>query len=441
MAFKTDNQTLTDLGIFASRAEESIYWIYNRCCTNGGLKVLEQMFQAPLSDATLINDRAKSIAFFQDNNIKFPFDSTLFSPTELYLNNRDERTRLAHEYNNMRRKLSGVIGAENEFNDILKGITSTISIINSAVEFIEQYKYDKSASCVMSCFSELSDTVINTAIHYKGKNKISYNNCVELDSLLRFKHNRELRGLLNSIYYIDVYSSVAEVSKKRGFTFAQVINNQEGYIKLEGVYHPRFEQGVGNDILIDKSKNMIFLTGANMAGKSTIMKSIAISVYIAHIGFPVAASLMEFSVRSGMFTTINLPDNINVGYSHFYSEVMRLKKIAQEVKQNSNVVIIFDELFRGTNVKDAYDATVEIVESFSRVRRCSFIVSTHIIEAGEVIKQRCSNVQFIYMPTTMNGSVPQYSYKAKQGITSDRHGMVIINNEKVVEIIEEAFKI
>ena len=177
-----------------------------------------------------------------------------------------------------------------------------------------------------------------------------------------------------------------------------------------------------------------------MAGKSTIMKSIAIALYTAHVGFPVATAEMLFTVRSGMFTTINLPDNINAGYSHFYSEVMRLKKVAIEVRQDNNLVVIFDELFRGTNVKDAYDATLATMEAFSTIKKCTFIVSTHIIEAGVVLKERSNSVQFVYMPTIMENGVPRYTYKMCQGVTEDRHGMIIIRNEGIIDTLRRAFK-
>ena len=172
-----------------------------------------------------------------------------------------------------------------------------------------------------------------------------------------------------------------------------------------------------------------------MAGKSTFMKSFAISIFLAHVGFPVPAEAMEFSVRNGMFTTINLPDNLSMGYSHFYAEVLRVKKVAQQVRQTPNLIIIFDELFRGTNVKDAYDATLAVTEAFTEIRNCTFMISTHIIEVGQVLKERCSNIKFVYLPTVMEGSTPVYTYKLKEGITNDRHGMIIINNEKIIEII------
>jgi len=63
-----------------------------------------------------------------------------------------------------------------------------------------------------------------------------------------------------------------------------------------------------------------------------------------------------------------------------------------------------------------------------------FIISTHIIEAGEVLKQQ-DNLQMLYLPTIMNGNVPQYTYQLQQGISSDRHGMMIIENEGILEML------
>ena len=65
-----------------------------------------------------------------------------------------------------------------------------------------------------------------------------------------------------------------------------------------------------------------------------------------------------------------------MGYSHFYAEVLRVKFVASEVAAGKNMVIILDELFKGTNVKDAYDATVAVIEAFSIHQNCSFIIST-----------------------------------------------------------------
>jgi DNA mismatch repair ATPase MutS len=123
-----------------------------------------------------------------------------------------------------------------------------------------------------------------------------------------------------------------------------------------------------------------------------------------------------------------------MGYSHFYAEVLRVKKVAEEVSSGKQLLIIFDELFKGTNVKDAYDGTVAIVDAFSR-KRGTFIISTHIMEAGETLRQSNTKLFFKYLPTVMEGHLPTYPYILEEGITDDRHGMIIIRNEGILEMI------
>ena len=115
--------------------------------------------------------------------------------------------------------------------------------------------------------------------------------------------------------------------------------------------------------------------------------------------------------------------------------MLRVKKVAEEVSKSKRLVVIFDELFKGTNVKDAYDATLAVTAALAKRRLCSFLVSTHIIEVGEELEKRCDNVTFAYLPTVMRGNVPTYTYRLESGITGDKHGMIIINNERIVEII------
>jgi len=173
-----------------------------------------------------------------------------------------------------------------------------------------------------------------------------------------------------------------------------------------------------------------------MAGKSTLMKSLAVAFYLAHLGLPVAAEHMEFSVCDGLYTTINLSDDVNAGFSHFYAEVLRLKTIAKELSGRKKLLVIFDELFRGTNVKDACDGTVAVTGAFASRKNGFFMVSTHIVEAAEALMQTGQGIQYLYLPTTMEGNTPRYTYTLAQGITADRHGMVIIANERILEIIQ-----
>lgn len=152
------------------------------------------------------------------------------------------------------------------------------------------------------------------------------------------------------------------------------------------------------------------------------------------MGFPVAAKSFGFSIREGLYSSINVADNIGLGYSHFYAEVVRVKQAALAAAAGKRLLLMFDELFKGTNVKDAYDGTLLVTEGFADYRECVFVISTHIIEVGEALKKN-NNIRFTYMPTIMDGPHPRYTYQMKEGITEDRQGMMIIRQEGILELL------
>lgn len=438
MSFKVDKQTLNDLSIFTNGRTQSVYEIFNRTQTRGGGRLLEDMFRYPLSDAESIASRGDAIGYYIKSDAEFPFQATIFDAIEFYLSNTDTRSQLKSEDNTLERKMKKIVGSDTEFVWIHNGIMGCLELLNTLDDFLSKSASTDSKD-IADSMANLKTLIANEKWQWykseKGQKKISYEKAVTYDRIFRFEEREKLQKMLYYIYTLDVYMAVAKVAKERNFVQAKVYPAEDNILKLRGVFHPFLKKAIGNNIDVDKDSNIIFLTGANMAGKSTFMKTFAISLFIAHVGFPVPAESMEFSVRNGMFTTINLPDNLSMGYSHFYAEVLRVKKVAQQVRQTPNLIIIFDELFRGTNVKDAYDATLAVTEAFAQIRNCTFMISTHIIEVGQELKERCQNVKCVYLPTEMDGSKPVYTYRLKEGVTNDRHGMIIINNEKIIEII------
>ena len=440
MLFTTDKQTLEDLNIFGRHGGDSIYNIFNRCSTRGGAAVLEEMFRYPLSDYEAINKRSGIIQSFAAMGTSFPFKSADFDIADTYLANTDERSKLTAHENSVARKLTNMIAMDNDTQLIYKGVESLVDLVKKSRELMNELSgnefYGEEKEEMLAILNDPSFAVI-----HQSSGKLSHAHIAELDVLLRFRCRALVEKLLRYIFNLDAYLSIAKVANERKFVFPKALPaNDQTLLILEGVYHPQVKNAVPNTIHITADNNLVFLTGANMAGKSTVMKSMSIAVFLAHAGFPVAAKKMEFSVLEGVYTTINLPDNLGMGASHFYAEVLRVKKMALELGAKKNLFVVFDELFRGTNVKDAYEATIAITTAFAKKRRSIFVISTHIIEAGEVLKERCPNINFVYLPTRMAGKQPEYTYTLEQGITGDRHGMVIINNEKILEILKNGKK-
>ena len=435
MGFRIDKQTLNDLAILSAGANKSVYEIFNRTHTRGGAKLLEEMFQHPLSECDLIANRSAAIHYYQNCGMEFPFRAAIFDAIEFYLDNTDTRSQLQHQNNTLEWKMKNLMGADTGYTWIQNGILGCLELLNTLNDFLSK-TVDSDSKAVAEVNLNLRKLLDNEKwAWYSGKKKINYEQAVAYDRVFRFEERDSFYKMLHYVYLMDVYIAVARVAKERGFAFASVCPGERNVLKIKGAFHPFLKKPKGNTLEVDENSNVIFLTGANMAGKSTLMKSFGIAVYMAHMGFPVAARSMRFTVQDGMYTSINVPDNINMGYSHFYAEVLRVKKVAIEVSLSKRLVVIFDELFKGTNVKDAYDATFAVTSALTKRHACSFMISTHIIEVGQDLSKSCDNVTFAYLPTVMNGSVPTYTYKLEPGITNDKHGMIIINNERIVELI------
>jgi DNA mismatch repair ATPase MutS len=180
----------------------------------------------------------------------------------------------------------------------------------------------------------------------------------------------------------------------------------------------------------------MFLTGANMAGKSTFIKSTGTAVYLAHLGMGVPAKKMKLSLFDGILSNINIMDNLSKGESYFYNEVQRIKSTITKINDGRQWLILIDELFKGTNVEDAMKCSNIVIEGLVKISESIFILSTHLYEIGEPLK-RHSNISFNYFETQMINDEFSFSYQLKDGISNDRLGYLILKKEGVVDMLEK----
>jgi Mismatch repair ATPase (MutS family) len=437
MGLLIDKQTRDDLSIFAARGTESIFGLYNKTATSGGAELLEEWFNYPLSDAAAIGRRTATIQYFMQQAMLFPFQSSWFDQALFYLDMADERSRLQAGNLSLKERFQQFVGGDTDYKKVVAGIIACSKIMHCWKELIHSsVGSDDSYREELKKWSlKFENSGLDQVPLLREKEPLKREAVIRYDNILRFEEKDLLLNILRDIYTFDVYLSVAQVANERHFVLPLVDSSTDQRLIYEGVFHPLVRNAKGNDHHMDSLHNITFLTGANMAGKSTFMKSLGIALYLAHVGFPVPAKRFVFSPRDGIFTSINLPDNIAMGYSHFFAEVLRIKKVAQQLAEGRKLFVIFDEMFRGTNVKDAFEGTVEVVSRLYHHPRCQFVLSTHILEAGEQLMQGYPDIKFVFLPTTMVQGKPSYSYKLQQGISADRHGMIIIENEGIIDLL------
>lgn len=437
MSFIADKQTLDDLSLLGKYNPNSVFSLFNKVKTRGAEKLLDAMFQQPLTDAGKINSRSAIFRYFSDNPVAFPFDDAMLDRMEAYVDGAGESSLMLSFFQVTRKKLAEVLLRGEEFQLEMTGINSTLQVIKTAEGLLKQLeKEGRDKNTPWEKWAGIVRHIVqDPRLKERSANQLSFFQVVKLHELLTGQFRGQLIQLLQLTYEIDLYIAVAGVARERGFSYATAFPKSDNLLSAKGVRHPGLDKAVPNSLSFNGKSNVLFLTGANMAGKSTLMKSTGILVYLAHMGFPVAATELQFSVLDGIYSSVNVPDDINKGYSHFYAEVLRVKKVAEEVADGKSLFIIFDELFKGTNVKDAYDATLAVTEAFTDFTDCFFIISTHIFEAGHALDKMGDQIQFRFLPTVMKDNVPQYTYQLEKGITTDRQGMIIIENEGILDML------
>ena len=440
MKFDIDQQTRHDLEIDEGASSGiSFFKIFDRANTFGAKLKLRSIFNNPLVDRVLIENRQKLIRFLQSTPAVQFIDKNEADFIEHYLS-----CNITINFSKFKAiEQLAIIRLTNagEYYTLEKGIGYSLNMLNNFFAFISACDINN-GDCpeyIKKCKTEVTDIFeygdFKNTLATGSKESLSFREIAFFDKLLRGDRKREFRILLDYVYEFDCFMAIAKVSSELNFAFPVVKEIEGQYVSIKGLFHPFLTDPVANDVMLDREKNIMFLTGANMAGKSTFLKSFASAVFLTHLGFPVPATGMETSIFNGIMTTINLSDNLQLGYSHFYSEVLRVKEVAIKIKTVGNLLIIFDELFRGTNVVDASEGSFAIINAFSKRSDSLFIVSTHIAEVADKLENN-EKIKFSCFATSIVGNKPAFSYKLLNGISQERLGMVIINQENILEIIE-----
>jgi DNA mismatch repair protein MutS len=440
MRFDIDKQTITDLELFEkNKGDKSVFSLFNYTKSIGGKRRLETIFANPFTGIDLINQRIEIIKGFQDNENDFEIDKECLDFIEYYLFQKNKPSHYS-VIDSYIKNVSHSIKPKNEHYIVRRGIRYLIVLLNEIYDYSVDSKQKTTSEFLNNCRLIIRDKIENTSIRtiigLKKRKKLYPYEFGKMDYLFRKSEFNNIIDLLDIIYEIDVYKSIAFAASKHGLTLP-VFSNKPNCFYTRGLFHPFLDDPVANDLEFLTNRNICFLTGPNMAGKSTFLKAISISIYLAHLGFPVPAKSMETSVFNGLLTTINLSDNINKGYSHFYNEVLRVKYVAERINKVGSVFVVFDELFRGTNVKDAYEASLSVISAFSKLNKSVFAISTHIIEVADKLKDN-EAMFFKYFEANLVDDTPQYNYKIKDGVTDERIGMYILKKEKVIETIENS---
>jgi DNA mismatch repair ATPase MutS len=225
--------------------------------------------------------------------------------------------------------------------------------------------------------------------------------------------------------WLETLAQVDELCSFAGFAFQHPeavfpkIATESFRVQGKNLKHPFIDPAVcvGNPVNIDGWSRFHVITGANMAGKSTYLRTVGINYVLAMTGAPVLADSFVFSPVQ-LFTGIKTSDSLQDGESYFFAELKRLKEIIVRLEKGKMLFIILDEMLRGTNSKDKQKGSKALLRQFVRLR-ASGLIATHDLTLGDLAADFPENVINKRFEVEIKHDRLQFDYQLKEGVSQN----------------------
>jgi DNA mismatch repair protein MutS len=430
--------TLYELQIIAEKSqEETVLHFYDRTKSYGGKDLLKKMIREPkktVADIWAEQALLKSVMAhysYWEVNVSHAY----IAATEHYYESNIAHTMSQDLIQHWFQTMMFSYRNATEFYLIQSGVTATIKVfralkktvlhlsyINVPGSFKEDFKFIEgflSSFMLRPYMQELDRDITKRSVFY-------------LDYFLRKQCKEEFRRTLDILYKLDVIMSIVIAARENELSFPEFVSDA-GILEVSDLWHPLLKNPIRNG---RGFSGICILTGANTSGKTTFLKALGISVYLAHLGWPVPAGAMRLSFSDRLYTSIHLSDDLTLGYSHFYNEIIKIRSIAESLSKGEKCLVLIDELFRGTNQEDALHCSRTVVNGFLNYPESVFIISTHLMEllksyeGNHLLKFRCFR-------TIVTAGGFENTFKLEEGIATEKVGKLIMESVGIPALLNQ----
>lgn len=243
--------------------------------------------------------------------------------------------------------------------------------------------------------------------------------------LLRNQH--KVSEWLSPIAELDALLSISLFKFHHpSYSFPQIIDDDSVFISSRSLGHPLIDaqQRVKNDYEISGLGHFDIITGSNMAGKTTFLRTLGINAVLAYIGAPVCAKEMALS-RFRIMTYMRITDSLEYNLSTFHSEIKRIRQILKFSESQSPVLLLLDELLRGTNSKDRATGTRALIKQLIR-QKASGLISTHDLGLTQLEKEIPDKIRNFHFNIVNIDNDLDFDYKLKEGVSQTTNAAMLL---------------
>ena len=257
----------------------------------------------------------------------------------------------------------------------------------------------------------------------------SLTDCLAIEKWIS-NYGSDVETWFDTIAFFDAYSSLGNFAFNHpSFTYPE-ITNDDVVLKAKGAGHPLLDpaKSVLNDITIEGGQFFI-ITGANMAGKSTFLRTVSLQIMMANVGLPVCAESVTYSPIK-LITSMRTTDSLTDDESYFFSELKRLRYIVDEI-QTDGYFIVLDEILKGTNSTDKALGSRKFVERLVKSKSTG-IIATHDLSLCEVANEYAA-VKNHYFDAEIIDDELHFDYTVKDGICQNMNASFLLKKMGIIE--------
>ncbi|HVX25851.1 MAG TPA: hypothetical protein VHB70_05895 [Parafilimonas sp.] len=229
-----------------------------------------------------------------------------------------------------------------------------------------------------------------------------------------------------AIAQLEVAGSFATLSFNNDDWCCPEIADEHFTLSGKAIGHPLIlkQQSVTNDFSISGTARVDLITGSNMAGKSTFLRSLGINMILAYAGSCVCAKSFTVSVAT-LMSSMRIEDNLAENTSTFYAELKKLKSIIDAVNERQEIFILLDEILRGTNSIDRHTGSKALIEQLIK-KNAVAIIATHDIELSKLENDFSSSIKNYHFDVQVNNEKLFFDYKLKEGICRSMNASILM---------------
>ena len=246
-------------------------------------------------------------------------------------------------------------------------------------------------------------------------------------------YGSHLKEWFEVIAEIDSMISLANLNYNHHEWIVPTIHPEGFSIQAENLGHPLIvkEKRIDNQFNMREKEQVVIITGANMAGKSTFLRTVGINLILASLGCKVCATAFRFSpIR--LFTHMRTSDNLMKDESYFYAELLRLKYMLDLLRNGEKLFIIIDEMLKGTNSIDKLSGSVELLKQLIQLNtHC--MVATHDLKLTELVNEFPVNIKNQCFDVNLAGDELHFDYKLKDGVTSTMNATFLMRKMGIIQ--------